>query len=158
MHCNACDSELETVIEDLNLLGCQKCGLLWFTQGQFERINLVKEPLLEEFADIEDCKTIEKGERCNKCDIPLHFHKFPINPNVLYAECYNCSGAYITAAQLKDIREHSMNEEQLEAYRNSLAHSVEGFTQAEDIRHSRQGHGKLASLWRKCRFWSKEDE
>ena len=157
MKCSACDNELTLLFEDIELKGCEECKFLWFTQGQLERIDLMSDTLAD-FAETTSEVELSQEAICPSCGIPLHFHKYPTAPQVSYPECYNCAGSYLSASQLKEIRENSLNPAQLETYRNQLAHSVEGFTQAEDKRTTRQGQSGFARKWNQFRFWAKDKE
>ena len=147
--------ELGSVAPDLH--SCPHCSLLWFAQGQLKKLDLFDDAFTS-FSVQENEVEAPEHPRCAMCEIPLHQHKYPTAPQVLMHECYRCGGASLSASQVREIRENSMNEAQMAAYLDQLAHSVPGYTLADDVRVSRGGVSGFAKKWQKYRFWSKRNK
>ena len=180
LDCCYCGEPMEMLFPELagGLLGCDCCKLLWFRHGQMERVDLmddrledfahsssgvelksgIQEQLMTDKGKGRDSKPVSKTGKleCSSCDIPMHFHKYFSAPQVFHPECYSCGAICLSAAMLKEIRENSMNAAQLEAYRNQLAHSIVGYTQAEEATVARKNTKNFAKMWQKWRYGARE--
>ena len=154
IRCCSCPSPLRKIINGLDLLGCEECNLLWFSQGQLEKLDL-RDERLSAFAQRRSVAEPQRGCLCPTCAIPMHFHQFPTAPHVVFGECYQCGGSFLSSEQLREIRENQLSPEDLEAYRGRLAHSIDGFTEAEHTRMNRRGLGSLARKWKRLKSWRK---
>jgi hypothetical protein len=129
--------------------------MIWFQQGALSRHRLIPDNFAEIYAEAEANDGSEKKKTCPECNMVLHFHKHALAPHVKVGECYCCAGTLMHYSELKEICANPMTEVQREAYLKQLAHSVEGFTQAENLRVSRNGMSGFAKNWQKYRLWAK---
>jgi Zn-finger nucleic acid-binding protein len=62
----------------------------------------------------------------------MHIHKYRSSKSVDVDECYSCGGFFIDSGELALIRDSFMNQEQEEAYVNTLIANMPEFAAAKD--------------------------
>ena len=155
-----CESELEPLNEEVEVLACAHCKALWFTQGQLKKYGIDHEVILnfakkhqEDSLDLAFEKNKTK-DLCVKCNIPLHIRKYPEAPIVKFAQCAGCAGTYLSARQIVEINENLMTPEQQEAYLVSTMSNIPEYLAAKHAPDSPLL--RFAEKWQKIRFWSKD--
>lgn len=145
MNCPSCDNTLTQIDANIELFACTKCLGIWFNLGQLNKVEWEHHTIANFIKDAPQ-REVEKL-RCRHCDLPMHYNKYPTAPQVLAANCYGCNGSFLFDFQIREIRDHSMNEEQREAYLNQIASSVPGYLEAEILMKNNHGPQGFAKKW-----------
>lgn len=117
MNCPACSNLLSTrTVADVTLDVCdQGCGGIWFDQYKFEKFDDSAEPNAEALLNL-DIVTVTTSKLkaqllCPKCsDTVMSRHFFSKDTNVTIDECPTCSGIWLDAGELTEIRHETTND------------------------------------------------
>lgn len=136
MKCPVCAKEM--VLEDFGLKVevCEDgCKGIWFDHSELERLDQVGEgmgPALEAALRSPRMNFTPRGPiKCPRCGIQMQTHKFKRDKEVNVDECYSCGGFFLDSGELKEIRDHYMNDAEVKAYADQIISTVPGFDGAE---------------------------
>ena len=109
MKCLNCQSEMinyeaHTLAHKLSYEVCEKCGGLWFDQGELNKMAF------RVTGDIEYCSRDEvasahETKDCPRCNVPLHRVKFLGVDHIILDRCDNCGGFWLDGGQAEKIDE-----------------------------------------------------
>ena len=61
---------------------------------------------------------------CPKCNLLMYQHQFALDKEVNIDECYGCGGMFLDSGELKELRDHSMSEQEEQAYLGRLVEDM----------------------------------
>ena len=96
------------------------CKGIWFDWGELKELNESHEGIgkaLEEALNSPRTPDADRGPlKCPKCGIPMQTHKYKSAKEVTVDECYACGGFFLDSGELKQIRDHYMDDHERDAY------------------------------------------
>ena len=135
MKCPACFNQLvEVQVGNLKVDVCRRgCGGIWFDAFELQRVDEEEEtagaPLLHLERDPRITVDPTRKRECPRCpDVRLHRHFFSAQRRVEVDQCPNCSGYWLDAGELEQIRAEKGEEARSQQIRKSSL-------SAEDIRY-----------------------
>ena len=110
MKCPACARSLtEVKVEDFVVNACQKgCGGIWFDHFELQKVEYQDEAAGEPLLTIEKDDTVtvdlNKKRNCPRCDMIMMQHFSSPSRKVTIDECPKCTGVWLDAGELAEIR------------------------------------------------------
>ena len=103
------------------------CKGIWFDWQELTKLDEQNEGLgkaLKEALNSPRNNDDNRGQiNCPKCSIPMHTHKYSSAKEINVDECYQCSGFFLDAGELRVIRDNFMSEAERDDYMNKLLNS-----------------------------------
>ncbi len=160
MKCPACGKEM--VSENFGSATvdvCENgCKGIWFDHGE---LALLDESHKGSGAALEAALRYPKtnaGQRgqipCPKCGIPMHIHKYLRDKEVNVDECYKCGGFFLDSGELTDIRDHYMNDAEVNTYMQQMINAAPSYTQEMEKEKRLDAVEKL-SEYLKVHYWQR---
>ena len=126
MNCPACErSMVEEDFGKVHVDVCKNgCKGIWFDWGELTELNESHEGLgkaMEEALNSPRVLDAHRGPlKCPKCGINMQTHRYSSAKEVAVDECYACGGFFLDSGELKQIRDHHMDDEERDAYVQQL--------------------------------------
>ena len=126
MNCPVCAKPMtEESFGDVHVDVCKDgCKGIWFDWGELKALDESHEGAGEALKEALESSRVNDAGRgplnCPKCGIAMHAHKYRSAKEVNVDECYSCGGFFLDSGELKEIREHHMNNEERDTYIHKL--------------------------------------
>ena len=155
MNCPACG--IEMVVEDFGNIEvdvCKNgCKGIWFDWFELQKLDEGHEGGGDALSDALDSPRANDAGRdqltCPKCGIPMRTHKYSGSKEVNVDECYNCAGFFLDSGELSAIRDTFMNEQERDAYVQSLLDEIPEYRDMEADLEKRSARKKSCSTFGK---------
>jgi Zn-finger nucleic acid-binding protein len=141
------------------------CKGIWFPHGELQQLDTATAGMGEALQAALKSPRVNDASRgqlkCPQCGVPMHAHRFQRDKDVNVDECYACGGFFLDAGELKEIRDHYMDDAGVKAYADQLIGDVDpSFVHDstemdwETKRFSASGH--LAEKILGAHYWRKD--
>lgn len=163
MRCPACSKPLSAQDFGVTVHVCADgCHGLWCGRSallKLEERSSGAGPALQAALALARSDGARQGTRlCPACAVPLHARRYKRTRDVVVDECYSCGGYFLSAGDLRRIREERLSEAEEKAYADQVIASGGGsFAEAEQ--ELAQGParallgGQAQALLGKLYFW-----
>jgi Zn-finger nucleic acid-binding protein len=121
MKCPACARAMtEIKVEDFTVNACQGgCGGIWFDAHELQKVEYQDEAAGEPLLRIErdDSVVVDTGKKrnCPRCDMIMMRHFSSPTRRVTIDDCPKCTGVWLDAGELAEIRSEFKSEAQRQA-------------------------------------------
>jgi len=138
---------MKLISSEIDLYYCADgCKSVWLNHESRLKFSQLKTlPVEIEESEVDESDT---PLTCPNCDISLRRHRCATNLHVFEDECYLCAGVHFRAGVLKELLDHSMNSEQIEAFQMQLLAEVpEYIIEKERIEQQNVINAERSAKW-----------
>jgi Zn-finger nucleic acid-binding protein len=111
------------------------CKGIWFDQSELKGLDQAGQGMGSALEAALQSPRVNTPPRaplmCPRCHIQMQLHKFQRDKEVNVDECYSCGGFFLDPGELKEIRDHYMNDAERAAYADQVINAAPGFSAAE---------------------------